>query len=73
MKLIEQLVELAMNNETTGVRLLDAVIADGNDLGRMATVAELQAVRTANRCFKTESDKEIEEYFKTSSLSLPFL
>ena len=64
MKLIEQLIELAMNNETTSIRLLDAVIADGKDLGRMVTVAELQAIRTANRCFKTESDKEIELFFK---------
>ena len=64
MKLVEQLVELAMTNQITGIRLLDAVIADGKGMSRMATIAELQAVRTANRCFKTESDKEIEEYFK---------
>lgn len=67
MKLVNQLIELALKNERTNIKLLDAVIADGLDLGRMATIAELQAVRTANRCFKTESDKEIEDFFKQAA------
>ena len=64
MKLLEQLVDIALKDEKTNIILLDAIISDGKNLSRMATIAEIQAIKEHSKCFKTSLDIEIELYYK---------
>lgn len=59
-KLKEQLVELALKGEKTGIRLLDTIIEDALEEDRMATKAELDDVHHAHTCIVID----LEEYRK---------
>jgi hypothetical protein len=61
MKLIDNLITLALNNERTGIVLLDNIIIDGLGLSRMVTVAELNEIKNYS---KIVINKEMEEFFK---------
>lgn len=59
-KLKEQLVELALKGERTGLVLLDAIIDDALEEDRMATKAELEEAHNTHTCIVID----LEEYRK---------
>ena len=59
-KLKEQLVELALKGERTGLVLLDAIIDDALEETRMVTKAELEEIHHAHECIVIN----LEEYRK---------
>ena len=59
-KLKEQLVELALKGERTGLVLLDAIIDDALEETRMATKAELEEIHHVHECIVID----LEEYRK---------
>ena len=54
LKLQEQLLIQALKQEYTGIRLLDAVIADGLEETRIALPCELEALREAKNKLRND-------------------
>lgn len=54
LKLQEQLLVQALKQEYTGIRLLDAAIADGLEETRLAMPCELEALREAKNKLKND-------------------
>ena len=61
MKLKEQLLIQALKQEYTGIRLLDAYIADGLEETRMILPCELEALNEAKNKLKIESKETFKE------------